>query len=80
MRKVLCLAAALWFTWLCVSAHAAYPMKVNDARGKMVTIQAKPERIVSLVPSNTEILFAVGLKHRVAGVTNYCNYPKAAKS
>jgi len=34
-----------------------------------------PERIVSLSPSNTEILFAVGAGPNVVGVTDYCNYP-----
>jgi iron complex transport system substrate-binding protein len=35
----------------------------------------KPKRIVSISPSNTEILFAVGAGDRVVGVTDYCNYP-----
>lgn len=39
----------------------------NDAKGI--------ERIVSLAPSNTEILFALGLGDKVVGVTSYCNYP-----
>ncbi|MHB9036083.1 MAG: ABC transporter substrate-binding protein [Armatimonadota bacterium] len=64
---------------LSVAAHAGYPMKVKDARGKVVTIKARPMRIVSLTPSNTEILFALGLDHRIIGVTNYCNYPSQAK-
>ncbi|AGK60926.1 ABC-type Fe3+-hydroxamate transport system, periplasmic component [Archaeoglobus sulfaticallidus PM70-1] len=34
-----------------------------------------PRRIVSLAPSNTEILFAIGAEDRVVGVTDYCNYP-----
>jgi iron complex transport system substrate-binding protein len=34
-----------------------------------------PQRIVSLSPSNTEILFAVGAGDKVVGVTDYCNYP-----
>jgi len=34
-----------------------------------------PRRIVSLAPSNTEILFAIGAGDRVVGVTDYCNYP-----
>jgi len=38
------------------------------------------ERIVSLAPSITEMLFALGLGERVVGVTEYCNYPPAAKS
>jgi iron complex transport system substrate-binding protein len=37
--------------------------------------QVNPERIVSLSPSNTEILFAVGAGDSVVGVTDYCNYP-----
>jgi len=37
--------------------------------------EGKPQRIVSLAPSNTEILFAIGVGDRVVGVTDYCNYP-----
>ncbi len=39
-----------------------------------------PERIVSLAPSITEILFALGLGDRVVGVTRYCDYPPEALS
>jgi iron complex transport system substrate-binding protein len=39
---------------------------------------AKPDRIISLAPSNTEILFALGLEEKVVGVTEYCDYPKGA--
>lgn len=39
-----------------------------------------PERIVSLSPSNTEVLFAVGAGEKVVGVTNYCNYPPDLKA
>ncbi len=38
--------------------------------------QIYPERIVSLSPSNTEILFALGAGKKLVGVTDYCNYPK----
>ncbi len=38
-----------------------------------------PQRIVSLAPSTTEILFAMGLGDRIVGVTNYCDYPEEAK-
>jgi iron complex transport system substrate-binding protein len=37
--------------------------------------QVRPNRIVSLSPSCTEILFAVGAGKKVVGVTDYCNYP-----
>jgi len=39
-----------------------------------------PHRIVSVAPSITEILFALGAGDQVVGVTTYCNYPEAAKS
>ena len=38
-----------------------------------------PERIVSLAPSTTEILFAAGLGEKIVGVTNFCDYPEEAK-
>jgi iron complex transport system substrate-binding protein len=38
-----------------------------------------PNRIISLAPSITEILFAAGLGDRVVGVTNFCDYPEEAK-
>jgi len=37
------------------------------------------ERIISTSPSNTEILFALGLEDKVIGVTTYCNYPEEAE-
>jgi iron complex transport system substrate-binding protein len=50
---------------------------VDDA-GRTVTIVGTPERIISLAPSNTEVLFALGLGDKVVGVTTYCNYPPEA--
>ena len=38
-----------------------------------------PRRVVSLAPNMTELLFALGLEDRVVGVTNFCDYPEAAK-
>jgi len=52
---------------------------VTDQLGRTVELDGIPQRIVSLAPSNTEILFALGLDDRVVGVTEYCNYPEAAK-
>jgi cobalamin transport system substrate-binding protein len=57
---------------------ANYPMNVTDDKGRNVTINAMPERIVSLSPKNTEMLFALGLGDRVVGDTDYCNYPEEA--
>jgi iron complex transport system substrate-binding protein len=46
-----------------------------DDLGYTLTLTSPPERIVSLAPSNTEILFAVGAGDNVVGVTDFCNYP-----
>ncbi|NLH27874.1 MAG: cobalamin-binding protein [Syntrophomonadaceae bacterium] len=52
---------------------------VTDDFGNQVKLDHYPERIVSLTPSNTEILFALGLGEKVVGVTSYCDYPEEAK-
>ncbi len=49
-----------------------------DDLGREVGIEGSPSRIVSLAPSNTEILFALGLEDKVCGVTTNCNYPAEA--
>ena len=46
-----------------------------DDRGYVLNLTSYPDRIVSLAPSITEILFAVGAGDKVVGVTDYCNYP-----
>lgn len=55
------------------------PIQIVDDLGRNVTLEKYPERIVSTAPSNTEILFALGLGERVVGVTEYCDYPQEAK-
>jgi len=55
-----------------------YPLMVTDDLGRNVTITKEPQRIISTAPSNTEVLFALGLGDRVVGVTEYCNYPPEA--
>jgi len=52
--------------------------EVTDQLGRVVGLEAIPQRIISLAPSNTEILFALGLADRVVAVTDYCNYPPEA--
>lgn len=57
----------------------AFPLTLTDDLGREVTVETKPQRIVSLAPSNTEILFAVGAGEQVVGVTTYCSYPPEAQ-
>jgi iron complex transport system substrate-binding protein len=47
---------------------------------KVMSLAAKPQRIVSMSPGNTEILFALGAGDRVVGVTSFCDYPEQAKA
>ena len=56
-----------------------FPMEITDYAGRLVRIEAEPQKIVSLAPSNTEIVYALGLEDRLVGVTTYCDYPEAAK-
>src|SRR5690625_4989840 len=51
------------------SDAVSFPLTVTDAIGNEVTIQNKPEKIVSLIPSNTEILFSLNLGDKIVGVT-----------
>ena len=55
-----------------------YPLTLTDNLKRTVTINSEPQRIISLSPANTEILFALGLENKIVGVTNYCNYPEGA--
>jgi iron complex transport system substrate-binding protein len=55
-----------------------YPLKIKDATGKEFIFEKAPERIVSVSPSETETLFAIGLGDRIFGVSDFCNYPAEA--
>lgn len=54
-------------------------IEITDQLGRVVTLETYPQRIVSLAPSNTEILFALGLGDRVVAVTDYADYPPEVK-
>lgn len=56
------------------------PGAYTDDMGRTVTIDEVPKRIVSFGPSITETLFALGLDDNVVGVSDFCDYPEAAKS
>jgi iron complex transport system substrate-binding protein len=56
-------------------AAPAFPVTITDDASRTVEIAAQPQRIVSLAPGNTEILFAIGAGDRVVGVTSLDDYP-----
>lgn len=69
--------------WLCAPASARtteQPTRtVVDETGRVVRVPARIKRIITLVPSLTEIVYALGLEDRLVGVTNQCDYPPAAQ-
>ena len=80
--KVVRLVVCFWLALGC----AAWPAEcagsdnatVRDGAGRDVRMPAHPTRIVSLAPSVTEMLFALGADDRVVGVTDFCDYPAEA--
>jgi iron complex transport system substrate-binding protein len=62
------------------AAGKSSSVRVTDEMGRGVTVPQPVRRIVSLAPSVTETLFALGLGDRVVGDTNYCDYPPEANS
>ena len=62
------------------SAAAAFPVTLTDDDGTSITLPAEPQKIVSLTPAETEILFALGAGDRVVGkVEDIANYPPEAE-
>ncbi|GGD67585.1 ABC transporter substrate-binding protein [Paenibacillus nasutitermitis] len=56
----------------------AYPLTVKDGTGTELVFAQAPARIVTLVPSETEIAFAIGAGEQVVGVDDFSNYPEEA--
>jgi iron complex transport system substrate-binding protein len=64
---------------LVLAAVPAHALTVVDMLGREVTLPAAPLRIVSLVPSATELIYALGGEDRLVGRTDFCDYPPAVK-
>jgi iron complex transport system substrate-binding protein len=58
---------------------AARPATVTDDLGRKIPLGRPCQRLVSLSPGNTELLFALGLGDRIVGVTSYSTYPPEAR-
>ncbi|HEY3127026.1 MAG TPA: ABC transporter substrate-binding protein, partial [Candidatus Limnocylindria bacterium] len=61
------------------AAAAAFPATVTDFQNRSVTVAQRPERIVSIGPSITEFLFALGAGPRVVAADDFSDEPAAAK-
>jgi iron complex transport system substrate-binding protein len=62
------------------AAQKKVTLSIVDDYGRTVELKGVPQRIVSVAPSPTEILFAVGAGSQIVGVDNYSDYPAEAKS
>jgi iron complex transport system substrate-binding protein len=63
------------------TGSAAFPVTITDDDGQSVTLSNRPQRIVTFAPSNTEIVFALGLGPRIVGVSGkFDNYPPQART
>jgi iron complex transport system substrate-binding protein len=76
-RILLALTLALLFPM--PGTRPAAGLTLADQTGRQVVLPALPGRIISLVPSVTEILFTIGAQDRLVGVTDFCDYPDDAR-
>jgi len=60
-------------------APAGFPRTLIDARGKAIPLKAAPRHIISLIPSETEVLYALDAGDRIAAVTTADDYPPEVK-
>lgn len=58
----------------------AFPVTVTDDDGQTITIDKEPQRLITLAPSNTEIVYALGIGDRLVAVSDYSDYPPEAAS
>lgn len=77
---ILLIAAVAVVAGPATAAASQYPMTVTDNFNRTATLAKAPERIVSLSPTNTELLFELGVGNKIVGTDDYSNYPAAAKN
>jgi len=50
--------------------------RFTDQMGRLISVSYPPQKIISLVPSQTELLFDLGLEQEIIGITKFCIHPK----
>ncbi|MBI1282825.1 MAG: ABC transporter substrate-binding protein [Thiobacillus sp.] len=72
--------AAFWLGLLLVVSVQAAPVRLIDDAGQTLALEWPPQRIISLTPHLTELLFAVGAGEQLVGVDSASDYPDAART
>lgn len=62
------------------TVQCAFPVSVTDATGETVTLDAPPERVVTLSPSAAQMMWEIGAESNVVGVTQYAFYLEGAET
>lgn len=66
--------------WAQDGTDIGFPMSITDGLGREVWLEKAPQRLISLAPSITENLYALGLGDKVVGVSAYSDFPPAAQA
>ena len=75
MPRLMLVLTTVFVLCAATEAPAAHPLTLTDALGRIVTLSAPPQRIVSVAPNVTEILFALGVDERIVGISDADDYP-----
>ncbi len=71
------------FLVVCLFSSAlasSYPLSITDDLGRSITLKSEPKRIIAMLPSHTETIFALGAGAKLVGIDEYSNYPKLETS
>lgn len=60
--------------------EVSYPVTVAGTDGDEIVLEAEPERIISVGPNITELIYSLGAEEKLVGRTEYCDYPEAVLS
>lgn len=68
------------FSFMIIGVPSLKAKTVTDQLGRKITVPNNPQRVISLAPSITEIIFGLEQSHRLKGVTTYSDFPPEAEN